>query len=42
MEIKEVKCYKCGKPIFILEEHIREKMFCTLGCMGSFGNASKK
>lgn len=42
METKEVKCDKCGKSIFILEEHIRDKMFCTLGCMDSYNNMGEK
>jgi hypothetical protein len=33
MEIKEVKCGNCGKEIYILEDRVREKMFCTIGCM---------
>lgn len=33
MELKEVKCENCGKPILILDGYVREKMFCSLGCM---------
>ena len=33
METKEVKCDNCGKYIYVLEDRIKEKMFCTLGCM---------
>ncbi len=34
-EIVIVKCEKCGKKIFVNENCIRPKMFCTLGCMDS-------
>lgn len=36
MEIVETRCKNCGKAIFILKEYLREKMFCTLGCLGSY------
>ncbi|CAG0993308.1 MAG: hypothetical protein OIN86_01530 [Candidatus Methanoperedens sp.] len=36
MEIVEVKCKNCSKEIYINREQIREKMFCTLGCMDSY------
>lgn len=39
MELTEVKCNNCGKDIFVQEDHKKEKMFCTIGCMDSyFGN----
>jgi len=31
MEIIEVKCKNCSKEIYVMREHVREKMFCTLG-----------
>ena len=33
MELLELKCDNCGREIYVREDHIREKMFCTLGCM---------
>ena len=36
MEIVEVKCANCCKTIYLQEDCIREKMFCTLGCMELF------
>ncbi len=36
MEIVEVKCNYCGREIFVQKGYIREKMFCTLGCMDSY------
>ncbi|HMB44726.1 MAG TPA: hypothetical protein VKL21_02785 [Candidatus Methanoperedens sp.] len=36
MEIIEVKCRNCSKEIYIRSEQVREKMFCTLGCMNSY------
>jgi len=40
MEIAEVKCNICGKEILVQKDYIREKMFCTIGCMDSyFGKA---
>ncbi|MFZ3383090.1 MAG: hypothetical protein WA144_04115 [Candidatus Methanoperedens sp.] len=36
MEIIEVKCKNCSKEIYVRREHVREKMFCTLGCMDSY------
>ncbi|MCE8422489.1 MAG: hypothetical protein J5U17_06820 [Candidatus Methanoperedens sp.] len=41
MELVEVKCEKCGKGIYIQESHLREKMFCTLGCLGSYMEVTK-
>jgi uncharacterized OB-fold protein len=31
-----VKCEKCGREIFVDENFIRPRMFCTLGCMDSY------
>jgi len=42
MEIREVKCETCGKEIYVKESYLREKMFCTLGCMDSYDGASMK
>ncbi|MCZ7401654.1 MAG: hypothetical protein O8C61_05480 [Candidatus Methanoperedens sp.] len=36
MEIVEVKCKKCSKEIYVQQSYVREKMFCTLGCMNSY------
>lgn len=36
MELVEIKCDNCGKEIFVLEDHIRQEMFCTIGCMDEF------
>lgn len=33
MEIVEVKCANCTKEIYVQQQYIREKMFCTIGCM---------
>jgi hypothetical protein len=33
MELKEVKCGNCGRDILVLEDRVKEKMFCTIGCM---------
>ncbi len=43
MEIVEVKCENCGKEIYVQEDYVREKMFCTLGCLSSYtvGSSSK-
>ena len=41
MEIVEIKCEKCGKEIYVQEGHLREKMFCTLGCLGAYMKAPK-
>ncbi len=41
MEIVEIKCANCGKEIYVQEDHIREKMFCTLGCLSSNTEAAK-
>jgi hypothetical protein len=40
MEIIEVKCENCSKEIYINREQVREKMFCTLGCMDSYKSPS--
>lgn len=39
MEMVEVRCKNCEKTMYILDEYIREDMFCTLGCMGDFEQA---
>jgi hypothetical protein len=36
LEIVEVKCANCSKKIYVLKDRIKEKMFCTLGCMDSY------
>ncbi len=30
-----VNCETCGKEIYINENYVRPRMFCTLGCMYS-------
>lgn len=42
MDLKEVKCGNCGKEIYILEDRVREKMFCTLGCLEESKVVSKE
>jgi hypothetical protein len=34
--IVNVKCENCGKELFIIDTNIRQKMFCTIGCMDSY------
>ena len=36
IEILEVECKNCSKKIYIMKERVREKMFCTLGCLESY------
>ncbi len=36
MELVEIKCANCRKEIYVLKNYVREKMFCTLGCMDSY------
>ena len=38
MALKKVRCVHCNKELFILEQYVRETMFCTLGCMGKSEN----
>lgn len=33
MQFKMVECDYCHKEMVILEEFVRQPMFCTLGCM---------
>ena len=33
MELVETKCATCGHEIHILEDYVREKMYCTVGCI---------
>lgn len=40
MEAVETKCECCGKSIYIAEKSVREKMFCTLGCLYSYNKNS--
>ena len=42
MELKEVKCKQCGKGIYVDENYLREKMFCTLGCLGAYNESPLK
>lgn len=37
----EIKCENCGKEIFVYKEYVREKMFCTMGCMDSYKDLKK-
>lgn len=39
LDLVEIKCRNCGKELYVQEEYIREKMFCTLGCMDSYSEA---
>lgn len=36
MEFVEVECNNCSKKIYVIKERVREKMFCTLGCMDMY------
>jgi hypothetical protein len=38
MQFKTVECDYCHKKIIILEEYIRQPIFCTIGCMGKSKN----
>lgn len=42
METIEVKCHNCGKTMYVIEEFIRDKMFCTLGCLGTYNENTDK
>ncbi|MDW7732245.1 MAG: hypothetical protein SCH66_07435 [Methanolobus sp.] len=35
MKLVETKCATCGSAIYVYEEFVREKMYCTLHCMES-------
>ncbi len=35
-EIVVIKCENCGKELFVKDTNIRQKMFCTIGCMDSY------
>lgn len=35
-EIVTVLCENCGKELFVKDTNIRQKMFCTIGCMDSY------
>ncbi|MDP2216037.1 MAG: hypothetical protein Q8J68_01940 [Methanolobus sp.] len=38
MKLVETKCATCGSPIYVYEDFVREKMYCTLHCMMSSGS----
>jgi len=38
VKLVETKCATCGSPIYVYEEFVREKMYCTLHCMVSAGS----
>ncbi len=40
MDIIEIKCSNCSKEIYIQQDHAREKMFCTLGCLEFYNSPS--
>lgn len=42
MEIIEIKCHNCGKTMCITEEFVRDKMFCTLGCLDEYNKKINK
>jgi len=33
MELIEVKCVVCGSPIYVYEDYIKDRMYCTLHCL---------
>jgi hypothetical protein len=41
MELKEIKCANCNKKIVVYEQYLREKIFCTIGCMDSYKTSGK-
>lgn len=36
MDMVEISCTNCGQYIIVGDEYIRDKMYCTLGCMNNF------
>jgi hypothetical protein len=36
MDMVEISCTNCGQQIFVGDEYVRDKMYCTLGCMNKF------
>ena len=38
MQFEIVECDYCHKEMVILEEFVRQTMFCTLGCMDKSEN----
>lgn len=40
-QMVDIKCENCGREILVLKEYLREKMFCTIGCMDSYQDANK-
>jgi len=38
LEFVEVECNNCSKKIYVIKERVREKMFCTLGCMDMYSS----
>lgn len=41
MDMVEISCTNCGQLIFVGDEYVREKMFCTLGCLNQFKEKEK-
>lgn len=41
MEMSEISCTNCGKQIIVRNEHVREQMFCTIGCLNQFKEKEK-
>lgn len=41
MRIVEKDCENCGKKIYVRESYLREKMFCTIGCLDQFKESHK-
>ena len=41
MQFKTVECGYCHKEMVILEEYVRQPMFCTIGCMGKSENEER-
>ncbi len=41
MEMSEVNCTNCGKHMVVERSHVRENMFCTIGCMVRFEEKKK-
>ncbi len=41
MNVIGTECKNCGKKIYVEEGHVRDEMFCTLGCMEAFNRLSR-
>lgn len=40
--IVKVECFNCGKEIYVKDNCVRDKMFCTIRCLDAYKDGATK